>query len=40
MTARPDFDLLDRDFYATNPWPVYAWLGEFEPLYWGEKNDF
>ncbi|MBW1882111.1 MAG: cytochrome P450 [Deltaproteobacteria bacterium] len=40
MPIKPDFDLLDRNFYAADPWPVYAWLREFEPVYWDEKNEF
>lgn len=39
-SARPDFDLLDRNFYADDPWAVYAWLREFEPVHWDEKNGF
>lgn len=38
--TKPDFDLLDRNFYADNPWPVYAWLREFDPVHWDEKNGF
>ena len=36
----PAFDLLDRDFYAGNPWPVYAWLREHDPVHRDEKNGF
>ncbi len=39
MPIKPDFDLMDRDFYAHDPWPVYAWLREFEPVHWDEKNN-
>ena len=38
MASKPDFDLLDRNFYAADPWPVYAWLREFDPVHWDEKN--
>jgi cytochrome P450 family 142 subfamily A polypeptide 1 len=40
MSTRPEFDLMDRNFYAGDPWPVYAWLREFEPVHWDEKNGF
>lgn len=40
MSSTPDFDLLDRNFYADNPWPVYAWLREHDPVHWDEKNGF
>ena len=40
MVVKPDFDLLDRNFYAGDPWPVYAWLRHFEPVHWDEKNEF
>lgn len=39
-TQQPEFDLLDRNFYADDPWPVYAWLREFAPVYWDEGNGF
>jgi hypothetical protein len=38
--APPEFDLLDRNFYAGDPWAVYAWLREFDPVHWDEKNGF
>ncbi len=40
MSTKPDFDLMDRNFYAADPWPVYAWLREFDPVHWDEKNGF
>ena len=40
QATKPDFDLLDRNFYADDPWPVYAWLREFDPVHWDEKNGY
>jgi cytochrome P450 family 142 subfamily A polypeptide 1 len=40
VAPRPDFDLLDRNFYAGDPWPSYAWLREFDPVHWDEKNGY
>ena len=40
MTAKPEFDLLDRNFYVGDPWPVYAWLRENDPVHWDEENRF
>ena len=32
-------DLLDGDFYVTDPYPTYAWLREHAPAYWDETNE-
>ncbi|WP_419850066.1 cytochrome P450 [Candidatus Poriferisocius sp.] len=32
-------DLLDGYMYAQDPFPVYAWLRENDPVYWDEKNE-
>ncbi|MCY3910399.1 MAG: cytochrome P450, partial [bacterium] len=32
-------DLLDGYMYAHDPYPVYAWLRENDPLYWDAKNE-
>lgn len=32
-------DLLDGYMYARDPYPVYAWLRENDPVYWDEKNE-
>ncbi len=34
-----DVDLLDGDFYVDDPYPVYAWLRENQPLYWDATNE-
>ncbi len=34
-----DLDLLDGDFYADDPYPVYAWMRENQPLYWDATNE-
>lgn len=34
-----EVDLLDGDFYAGDPYPVYAWMRENEPLYWDSTNE-
>ncbi len=33
-----DFDILDPQLYAGDPFPVYAWLRNNAPVYWDEKN--
>lgn len=33
-----DFDILDPQLYAGDPFPVYAWLRDNDPVYWDEKN--
>lgn len=37
--GRPEVDLLDGDFYVTDPYPTYAWMREHEPLYWDPTNE-
>lgn len=32
-------DLLDGDFYVSNPYPTYAWLRENDPVHWDETNE-
>jgi cytochrome P450 family 142 subfamily A polypeptide 1 len=32
-------DLLDGDFYVTNPYPTYAWMRDNAPCYWDEANE-
>jgi cytochrome P450 family 142 subfamily A polypeptide 1 len=32
-------DLLDGDFYADDPYPVYSWLRENRPVYWDATNE-
>jgi cytochrome P450 family 142 subfamily A polypeptide 1 len=39
VTERPDIDLLDGGFYVRDPYPVYAWLREHEPVYWDPVNE-
>ena len=39
VTGRPEIDLLDGDFYVNDPYPVYAWLREHEPVYWDPVNE-
>jgi cytochrome P450 family 142 subfamily A polypeptide 1 len=34
-----DIDLLDGDFYVTDPYPTYAWMREHAPLYWDATNE-
>ncbi len=34
-----DIDLLDGDFYASNPYPTYAWMRDNAPLYWDATNE-
>jgi len=29
-----DIRLLDGDFYAGDPYPIYAWLRENAPVHW------
>jgi cytochrome P450 family 142 subfamily A polypeptide 1 len=33
------FDLLDGDWYVSDPYPDYAWLRENAPAYWDETNE-
>ncbi len=37
--SRMDIDLLDGDFYASNPYPTYAWMRDNAPLYWDATNE-
>jgi len=32
-------DLLDGDFYVSDPYPTYAWMRENAPAYWDETNE-
>ncbi|MFM8302953.1 MAG: cytochrome P450 [Actinomycetota bacterium] len=32
-------DLLDGDFYVTDPYPTYAWMREHAPAYWDGINE-
>ena len=32
-------DLLDGDFYVSDPYPAYAWLRENDPVHWDETNE-
>jgi cytochrome P450 family 142 subfamily A polypeptide 1 len=34
-----DYDLLDLDTHVDDPWPMYTYLREEEPLYWDRHND-
>ena len=35
----PDIDLLDGDFYAGNPFPLFDWMRENAPCCWDPKNE-
>lgn len=37
-TARPIFDLLDPEFYRTNPHDAWAWMRDHEPVYRDARN--
>ena len=37
--ARAPLDLLDGEFYVNDPYPVYAWFREHEPLAWDAVNE-
>ena len=37
--GRPSVDLLEGDFYVSNPYSTYAWMRENEPVYWDEINE-
>lgn len=37
--THPDIDLLDGDFYAGNPFPLYAWMRANAPVYWDANNE-
>ena len=32
-------DLLDGDFYVSNPYPTYAWLRQHDPVHHDTAND-
>src|SRR3954454_22967596 len=32
-------DLLDGEFYTSDPYPVYAWMRDNAPAYWDEINE-
>jgi cholest-4-en-3-one 26-monooxygenase len=32
-------DLLDGDFYISDPYPTYAWLRETDPVHWDSVNE-
>jgi len=34
-----DYDLLDLDTHVDDPWPMYTYLREEEPLYWDRHNE-
>ena len=34
-----EIDLLDGEFYVTDPYPKYAWLRENAPAYWDATNE-
>lgn len=35
-----EFSLLERDFFAGDPYPVYEWLRREHPVYWHEPGQF
>jgi cytochrome P450 family 142 subfamily A polypeptide 1 len=40
--ARPDsptVDILDGAFYVDNPYPIYAWMRDNDPIYWDAVNE-
>jgi cytochrome P450 family 142 subfamily A polypeptide 1 len=39
VEPRPDVDLLDGDFYVSDPYPTYAWMRDHEPVYWDATNE-
>lgn len=34
-----EFDILDPQLYAGDPFPVYAWLRNHAPLYWDQRHE-
>jgi cholest-4-en-3-one 26-monooxygenase len=34
-----EIDLLDGDFYVSDPYPTYAWMRKNAPLYWDATNE-
>jgi cytochrome P450 family 142 subfamily A polypeptide 1 len=39
MDAPGPIDLLDGDFYVTDPYPAYAWMRTHAPAYWDATNE-
>jgi cholest-4-en-3-one 26-monooxygenase len=39
MDAPGPIDLLDGDFYVTDPYPTYAWMRAHAPAYWDATNE-
>jgi cholest-4-en-3-one 26-monooxygenase len=39
VSARPQLDLLDGDFYVRNTYEQYAWFRDHEPVAWDEINE-
>ncbi len=37
--THPDIDLLDGDFYAGDPHPLFRWMRDHAPVYWDAKNE-
>ncbi|MFT5026904.1 MAG: cytochrome P450 family 142 subfamily A polypeptide 1 [Ilumatobacter sp.] len=38
LTERPEIDLLDPDFYSSNPHGAWAWMRANEPVYRDDRN--
>ena len=38
-TGRPSVDLLDGNFYVSDPYQTYAWMREHEPVYRDDVNE-
>src|SRR5215204_5160854 len=39
MTTTKQIDLLDGEFYTSDPYPVYAWMRDYAPVYWDSINE-
>ena len=39
VEGRPDVDLLDGSFYASDPYPTFAWMRRHAPAFYDESND-
>lgn len=37
--SQRDYDLLDLDAHTDDPWPMYTYLREEQPLYWDRHNE-
>ncbi len=37
--AERNIDLLDGNFYVSDPYPTYAWMREHAPVYWDATNE-